>query len=81
MLAQRYSVKHKTTAKWRERQGVENLLMGPRERRSITLTPLEVAASVAFRVQTRPPLDDVFCALEPCILPLTCSALQRHGVS
>lgn len=60
--------------------------MGPRERKSTILSPLEEAAIVAFRVQTRLPLDDVFCALKPSIPALTRSTLlhrclQRHGVS
>lgn len=51
--------------------------MGPSERRSTTLTPLEEAAVVAFRVQTKLPLDDVFCALKPSIPALTRSTLHR----
>ena len=84
-LARRHGVNTKTVAKWRKRAGVEDLPMGPRERRSTVLTPLEEAAIVAFRVQTRLPLDDVFCALKPSIPALTRSTLhrclQRHGVS
>jgi hypothetical protein len=51
--------------------------MGPSERKSSVLTPLEEAAIVAFRVQTRLPLDDVFCALKPSIPALTRSTLHR----
>ncbi len=84
-LARRHGVNPKTVAKWRKRDGVEDMPMGPKQRRSTTLTPLEEAAIVAFRVQTRLPLDDVFCALKPSILSLTRSTLhrclQRHGVS
>ena len=84
-LARRHGVNPKTVANWRARGGAEDLPMGPRERRSTVLTPLEEAAIVAFRVQTRLPLDDVFCALKPSIPALTRSTLhrclQRHGVS
>ena len=80
-----HGVNPKTVAKWRGRDSVEDLPMGPRERKSTTLTPLEEAAIVAFRVQTHLPLDDVFCALKPSIPALTRSTLhrclQRHGVS
>ncbi len=47
--------------------------MGPRQCKSTVLTSLEEAAIVAFRVQTRLPLDDVFCALKPSI-----PALAKH---
>ena len=84
-LARRHGVNPKTVAKWRKRDGVEDLPMGPSRRKSTVLTPLEEAAIVAFRVQTRLPLDDVFCALKPSIPSLTRSTLhrclQRHGVS
>jgi transposase InsO family protein len=84
-LARCHGVNPKTVAKWRGRDSVEDLPMGPRERKSTTLTPLEEAAIVAFRVQTHLPLDDVFCALKPSIPALTRSTLhrclQRHGVS
>ena len=84
-LARRHGVNPKTVAKWRKRGGVDDSPMGPRERKSTTLSPLEEAAIVAFRVQTRLPLDDVFCALKPSIPSLTRSTLhrclRRHGVS
>jgi transposase InsO family protein len=84
-LARRYNVNPKTVAKWRRRQTVEDMPMGPREHRSTVLTELEEAAVVAFRAQTRLPLDDVFAALKPAIPTLTRSnlhrCLQRHGLS
>jgi hypothetical protein len=80
-LARRYGVNPKTVAKWRQRNDVEDLPMGPSERRSTTLTPLEEAAVVAFRVQTKLPLDDVFCALKPSIPALTRSTLHRSVCS
>jgi hypothetical protein len=83
-LARRHGVNPKTVAKWRNRDGVEDMPMGPGQRKSTVLTPLE-AAIVAFPVQTRLSLDDVFCALKPSIPALTRSTLhrclKRHGVS
>ena len=59
--------------------------MGPKERRSSTLSAIEEAAVVALRVQARLPLDDVFAALKDVIPHLTRSSLhrclQRHGIS
>ena len=59
--------------------------MGPKERRSSTLTELEEAACVAVRVQARLPLDDLFAVMREAVPRLTRSALhralQRHGVS
>ena len=59
--------------------------MGPKERRSSTLSALEEAAIVALRVQARLSLDDVFVALKDVIPHLTRSSLhrclQRHGIS
>jgi transposase InsO family protein len=84
-LARRYGVNRKTVLKWRRRGGVADAPMGPRERRSTVLSEVEEAAVVAFRVQTRLPLDDVYAALRPSIPGLTRSsahrALQRQGVS
>lgn len=85
VLAQRHGVNPKTVRKWRRRDSVEDRPMGPRQRRSSTLSELEEAAVVAFRVQTRLPLDDVFLALRASIPRLTRSTLhrclQRQGVS
>jgi transposase-like protein len=59
--------------------------MGPKERRSTVLSPMEEAAIVALRVQARLPLDDVYIALKDAIPHLTRSSLhrclQRHGIS
>lgn len=85
VLARRYGVNPKTVRKWRRRASVEDRPMGPRQRRSTTLTELEEAAVVAFRVQTRLPLDDIYVALRSSIPALTRSplhrCLQRQGVS
>jgi transposase InsO family protein len=84
-LAKRYGINEKTVLKWRHRQSVEDLPMGPRERRSTVLSPMEEAAIVALRVQARLPLDDVYIALKDVIQHLTRSSLhrclQRHGIS
>lgn len=59
--------------------------MGPKKPRGTVLSPMEEAAIVAPRVQTRLPLDDVYIALKNVIPHLTRSALhrclQRHGIS
>jgi hypothetical protein len=44
VLAQRYGVNPKTVAKWRRRQSVEDLPMGPHERTSSVPSELEEAA-------------------------------------
>lgn len=84
-LAKRYGINEKTVLKWRKRQSVEDMQMGPKERRSTVLSPMEEAAIVAFRVQARLPLDDVYIALKDVIPQLTRSSLhrclQRHGIS
>ncbi len=54
VLARRYGANPKTVAKWRDRVGVEDLPMGPREPSSTTLSPLEEAAIVVARSGCRP---------------------------
>ncbi|MCL6252304.1 IS481 family transposase [Altererythrobacter sp. KTW20L] len=84
-LAKRFGINEKTVIKWRGRDSVEDMPMGPKERRSTVLSPMEEAAIVALRVQARLPLDDVFIALKDVIPHLTRSSLhrclQRHGIS
>jgi len=84
-LAARFGINEKTVLKWRKRRSVEDMPMGPKERRSTVLTPVEEAAIVALRVQARLPLDDVYIALKDVIPHLTRSSLhrclQRHGIS
>ncbi|WP_199556517.1 IS481 family transposase, partial [Sandaracinobacteroides hominis] len=84
-LAKRFGINEKTVLKWRSRASVEDLPMGPKERRSSVLSPMEEAAIVALRVQARLPLDDVFVALRDVIPHLTRSSLhrclQRNGIS
>jgi transposase-like protein len=84
-LAKRFGIDEKTVLKWRHRQSVEDMPMGPKERRSKVLSPMEEAAVAALRVQAGLPLDDVFIALKDVIPLLTRSSLhrclQRHGIS
>jgi transposase InsO family protein len=84
-LSERYSINPKTVQKWRRRSFVEDAPMGPKERRSTTLTPEQEAVVLAFRKHTLLPLDDCLYALQATLPHLTRSALhrcfQRHGVS
>ena len=84
-LAKRFGINEKIVLKWRVRQSVDDLPMGPKEHRSTVLTPMQEAAIVALRVQARLPLDDVYVALKDVIPALTRSSLhrclQRHSIS
>jgi transposase InsO family protein len=84
-LAARYDINPKTVLKWRKRAFVEDASMGPKERRSTTLTREQEATVIAFRRHTLLPLDDCLYALQATIPQLTRSALhrcfQRHGIS
>lgn len=51
--------------------------MGPKERRSTTLSPQEEAMIVAFRKHTLLPLDDCLYSLQDSIPQLSRSALHR----
>lgn len=66
-LAKRFGINEMTVIKWRSRQSVDDLPMGPKEPRSTVLSPMEEAAIVALRVQARLPLVDVFIALKDVI--------------
>ena len=84
-LADRYGVNVKTVDKWRKRDYVSDVPMGPKERKSTVLTPEEEAAIVAFRKHTLLPLDDCLYALQETIPHLSRSSLhrcfQRNGIS
>lgn len=67
-LAQRYGVNIKTIAKWRKRDFVHDAPMGPKFVHSKSLTEIEEAVVVAFRVFTQLPLDDCLYALQTEIL-------------
>src|SRR5262245_28448575 len=53
----------KTVMKWRHRQSVEDMPMGPQNARSTVLSAEEEALCVAFRRHTLLPLDDCLYAL------------------
>jgi hypothetical protein len=84
-LAKRYGVNPKTVGKWRKRDFVHDAPMGPKVVRSKSLSPVEEAVVVAFRVYTRLPLDDCLYSLQETIPHLSRSCLhrclQRHGLS
>lgn len=84
-LSKRYSVNPKTIQKWRNRDFVHDAPMGPKVVCSKSLSQVEEAAVVAFRVFTQLPLDDCLYSLQDSIPHLTRSSLhrclQRHGVS
>ncbi len=84
-LAEKYDLNPKTVMKWRHRQSVEDMPMGPQDARSTVLSPEEEALCVAFRKHTLLPLDDCLYALQATIPHLTRSSLhrlfQRHDIS
>ena len=84
-LAKRYSVNPKTIEKWRKRDFVHDAHMGPKIIRSRSLTQVDEAVVVAFRVFTQLPLDDCLYSLQETIPHLTRSSLhrclQRHDIS
>ena len=84
-LAQEHGINPKTVMKWRHRDSVEDLPMGPRRPCSTVLTKEEEALCVALRKHTLLPLDDCLYALQATVPHLSRSGLhrlfQRHGIS
>ena len=84
-LAGQYGINVKTVDKWRKRDHVSDMPMGPKERKSTVLTAKEEAMIVAFRKHTLLPLDDCLYALQETIPHLSRSSLhrclQRNGIS
>jgi transposase InsO family protein len=84
-LATKHGVNIKTVGKWRKRDTVEDMPMGPKQPKSTVLTAEEEAMIVAFRKHTLLPLDDCLYALQDDIPHLTRSSLhrclQRNGIS
>lgn len=85
VLASRYGVNPKTIQKWRKRDFVHDAPMGPKVVCSRSLSQVEEAIVVAFRVYTQLPLDDCLYSLQETIPHLSRSSLhrclQRHGLS
>src|SRR5262249_17751842 len=83
--AEKYDLNPKTVMKWRHRQSVEDMPMGPQNARSTVLSAEEEALCVAFRKHTLLPPDDCLYALQASIPRLTRSSLhrlfQRHDIS
>lgn len=84
-LSETYNLNPKTVAKWKKRDFVDDVAMGPKIVRSTVLSIEEEAVIVAFRKHTLLPLDDCLYALQATIPNLTRSSLhrclQRHGIS
>jgi transposase InsO family protein len=84
-LSRTYGLNPKTVAKWKKRDGVGDVAMGPKEPRSTVLSKAEEALAVAFRRHTLLPLDDCLYTLQATIPHLTRSSLhrlfQRHDIS
>jgi transposase-like protein len=76
-IAEKYDLNPKTVMKWRRRQSVEDMPMGPQDARSTVLSVEEEAMCVAFRKHTLLPLDDCLYALQASIPHLTRSSLHR----
>ena len=71
VLAERHGINPKTVAKWRKRDFVHDVAMGPKKPSSTVLTEEEEMAAVAFRRYTLLPLDDCLYALQSSIPHLT----------
>ena len=84
-LSAQHGVNPKTVLKWRQRDSVEDMPMGPKKVRSTVLSEAEEALCVAFRKHTLLPLDDCLYSLQATVPHLTRSSLhrlfQRHGIS
>ena len=84
-LANRYGINPKTVAKWKKRDSVKDLPMGPKQPRSTVLSEQEEVMIVAFRTKTLLSLDDCLYALQETIPHLTRASLhrcfKRHGIN
>jgi len=84
-LSKRFGVNVKTAAKWKKRDFVDDLPMGPKVKKSTVLSEAEEKAIVAFRQLTLLPLDDILYSLQETMPHLSRSSLhrclQRHGCS
>ena len=75
-LAKRFGLNPKTVAKWKKRDSVKDLPMGPKHPRSTVLTQQEETMIVAFRTKTLLSLDDCLYALQETIPHLTRASLH-----
>ena len=76
-LAKRLGINILTVIKWRSRPSVVDRRSGPQNPRSKSLTTLEEAACVMFRMVTKLSLDDCLNALQDWIPHLKRTNLQR----
>lgn len=84
-LSERLWLNYKTVSKWKHRDFVHDMPMGPKDPHSTVLTREEEAICVAFRKHSLLPLDDCLYALREQIPHLSRSSLhrlfQRNGIS
>ena len=84
-LSERLGLNYKTVLKWKNRDFVHDMPMGPKNPHSTVLTREEEAICIAFRKHSLLPLDDCLFALREQIPHLSRSSLhrlfQRHGIS
>lgn len=76
-LSDRLGLNHKTVLKWKSRDFVHDMPMGPKDPHSTVLTREEEAICVAFRKHSLLPLDDCLFALREQIPHLSRSSLHR----
>ena len=84
-LSERLGLNYKTVLKWKNRDFVHDMPMGPKNPHSTVLTREEEAICIAFRKHSLLPLDDCLFALREQIPHLSRSSLhrlfQRNGIS
>ena len=67
-LSERLGLNYKTVSKWKNRDFVYDMPMGPKNPHSTVLTREEEAACIAFRKHSLLPLDDCLFALRERII-------------
>ena len=80
-LSERLGLNYKTVLKWKNRDFVHDMPMGPKNPHSTVLTREEEAICIAFRKHSLLPLDDCLFALREQIPHLSRSSLQRKRAS
>ena len=84
-LSERLGLNYKTVLKWKRRDFVHYMPMGPKDPHSTVLTREEEAICIAFRKHSLLPSDDCLFALREQIPHLSRSSLhrlfQRNGIS